>query len=154
MKSQIIQSSKPTLLNKIGWAVMLLLAVYVALITSRYLTLDPEVYFPEQKAVYMAHITILIVHIVASILAILIGPFQFCLGSEKVACSSSTAGWAGPTCCAFYLAVSAVFTWRSWPMVGQSPAWALPHWLSSGCSADSGRTSTFATRKLNLIVSG
>ena len=83
MKSQIIQSRKPSLWNKIGWAVMFLLAVLVSLITSRYLTLDPDVYFPEQKAVYMAHITILLVHIVASMLAILIGPFQFLPGIRK-----------------------------------------------------------------------
>jgi len=41
------------------------------------------VYFPEQKAVYTAHITVLMVHIVASMLAILIGPFQFLPGIRK-----------------------------------------------------------------------
>lgn len=83
MKSQIVGSQKPGILKKTGWAVLLFLAVLTSLITSRYLTLNPEVYFPEQKAVYMAHITILIVHIVASMLAILIGPFQFLPGIRK-----------------------------------------------------------------------
>jgi uncharacterized membrane protein len=83
MKSQIVQSEKPGILKKIGWAVMLLLAVLVSLMVSRYLSLDPDVYFPEQKAVYMAHIAILIVHIVASMLAILIGPFQFLPGIRR-----------------------------------------------------------------------
>jgi uncharacterized membrane protein len=77
MKSQTAQSQKPGLLKKIGWSMMLILAILVSLMVSRYLTLDPDVYFPEQKAVYMAHSTILIVHVVASMLAILIGPFQF-----------------------------------------------------------------------------
>lgn len=77
MKSQIVQSQKPGVLKKIGWSMMLFGAMVVSLLVSRYFTLDPEVYFPEQKAIYMAHITILIVHIVASMLAILIGPFQF-----------------------------------------------------------------------------
>ena len=83
MNSQNLQSRKWGLWKKVGWTVMLLLAAFVALIVSRYLTLDPVVYFPEQKAVYMAHIAILIVHIVASMLAILIGPFQFLPGIRK-----------------------------------------------------------------------
>jgi len=83
MKAQIVQSQKPGLLKKTGWSVMVFSAVVVSLIVSRYLTLNPEVYFPEQKAVYMAHITILIAHVVASMLAILIGPFQFLPGIRK-----------------------------------------------------------------------
>ena len=83
MKTQIARSQKPGLLKKTGWSIMLFLAVLTSLIVSRYLTLDPEVYFPEQKAVYMAHITMLIIHVVASMLAILIGPFQFLPGIRK-----------------------------------------------------------------------
>ena len=83
MKSQIVQSQKPGILKKIGWAVMLLLAALVSLMVSRYLSLDPDVYFPEQKAVYMAHITMLMVHIVGAMLAILVGPFQFLPGIRK-----------------------------------------------------------------------
>jgi uncharacterized membrane protein len=83
MNAQILRSQKPGLMKKLGWSLMLFLAVLVSLLVSRYLTLDPEVYFPEQRAVYMAHIAILIVHIVASMLAILIGPFQFLPGIRK-----------------------------------------------------------------------
>jgi len=83
MNTHIVRAQKPGLLKKIGWSIMLFLAVMVSLMVSRYLTLDPEVYFPEQRVVYMAHITILLVHIVASMLAILIGPFQFLPGIRK-----------------------------------------------------------------------
>jgi uncharacterized membrane protein len=83
LKAHIVQPPKPGLLKKTGWSIMLFLAVLVSLIVSRYLTLNPEVYFPEQKAVYMAHITLLIAHVVASMLAILIGPFQFLPGIRK-----------------------------------------------------------------------
>lgn len=83
MKSQIVQSQKPGILKKIGWTVMLLMVVLVILMVSRYLTLDPDVYFSEQRAIYIAHITILIVHIVASMLALSIGPFQFLPGIRK-----------------------------------------------------------------------
>jgi len=83
MKTQIARSQKPGLLKKTGWSIMLFLAVLVSLYASLYLTLDPEVFFPKQKMVYMAHITMLIIHIVASMLAILIGPFQFLPGIRK-----------------------------------------------------------------------
>jgi len=83
MKSHIVRSRKPSLWEKIGWAVMLLLAAYPVLISSGYLTLNPELFFAEQKMVYMAHITMLMVHIIASMLAILIGPFQFLPGIRK-----------------------------------------------------------------------
>jgi uncharacterized membrane protein len=84
MKTQIMQSRKPSLGKKIGWAVLLLLAAAAVLFSSGYLTLNPEDFnFTQQKAVYMAHHTILMVHIVASMLAILIGPFQFLPGIRK-----------------------------------------------------------------------
>jgi len=83
MNSQIVGSQKPGILKKIGWTIMLLMVALVILMVSRYLTLDPDVYFSEQRAIYMAHITILIVHIVASMLALSIGPFQFLPGIRK-----------------------------------------------------------------------
>ena len=83
MSTQIARSQKPGLLKKTGWSIMLFMAVLVALYASAYLTLNPEVFFPQQKMVYMAHLTMLIIHIVASMLAILIGPFQFLPGIRK-----------------------------------------------------------------------
>lgn len=83
MKTQIVRSQTPGLLKKTGWSIMLFLAVLVFLFASRYLTLDPDVFFPEQKMIYMAHLTMLLIHIVASMLAIVIGPFQFLPGIRK-----------------------------------------------------------------------
>ena len=83
MQSQIFNSKKPSLAKRIGWAVMLLLVTYVSLIVSRYLTMDPDVFFPEQRAIYFAHLTILIVHIVGAMLALMIGPFQFLPGIRR-----------------------------------------------------------------------
>ena len=78
MKSQIAQSGKPSIGKKFGWGFLLLLAVFPVLLSSSYLTLNPEDFsFAAQKAVYMAHHAVLMVHIIASMLAILIGPFQF-----------------------------------------------------------------------------
>lgn len=78
MKSPIVQSRKPSLRKQIGWVVLLLMAVYPVLLSTGYLTLKPEdILFIEQKAVYLAHHALLMIHIVASMLAILIGPFQF-----------------------------------------------------------------------------
>ena len=82
MKSQTIKS-KPSFLSRLGWVVMTFLAMLVFLFASRYLTLNPDVFFSEQKLVYMAHTTMLILHIVGAMLAIIIGPFQFLEGMRK-----------------------------------------------------------------------
>lgn len=83
MQSQIVQSKKMTLKQKIGWAILLLMAIFPVLVSSGYLTLNPENFFPEQRAVYIAHLGFLMTHIIASMLAILIGPFQFLPGLRK-----------------------------------------------------------------------
>jgi hypothetical protein len=62
---------------------MLLLALLLFVVSSSYLTLNPEVYFPEQRTVYIAHTIGIISHIVGSMLAIIIGPFQFLHGFRK-----------------------------------------------------------------------
>lgn len=78
MSLQIARSRKSSLGKKFGWTVLLLMAVYPVLLSLGYLTLAPDDFsFAEQKAVYLAHHAMLMVHIVASMLAILIGPFQF-----------------------------------------------------------------------------
>ena len=66
-----------TVLHKIGWSILFLLAALMLLIASRYLALNPENYFPQQKAVYMAHTAGLLLHIIGAMLAIILGPFQF-----------------------------------------------------------------------------
>jgi uncharacterized membrane protein len=83
MKSEILRSQKTGVLKKIGWALMLFLSLMLFLLAGRYLSLDPEVYFPEQRLVYVAHTTALIMHIVGAMLAIIIGPFQFLPGIRK-----------------------------------------------------------------------
>lgn len=67
----------------LGWVVMTFLAMMVFLVASRYLTLNPDEFFPEQKLVYMAHITMIILHVVGAMLAIIIGPFQFLEGMRS-----------------------------------------------------------------------
>lgn len=78
MNTQIVRSRKLSIPQKIGWTFLLLMATFPVLISLGYLTLDPDNFnFAEQKIVYTAHLTMLITHIVGSMLAILIGPFQF-----------------------------------------------------------------------------
>jgi uncharacterized membrane protein len=60
-----------------GWVIMTLACVYIAVTVSRYLTFDPEVYFPEQRDAYLQHEFALGVHVLSGVLALLIGPFQF-----------------------------------------------------------------------------
>ena len=77
MKAQTLQSRKTFPWRKVGWSVMTFLAALVFLVAGRYLTLNPDVYFPEQKAIYMLHTTALLMHIVGAMLAVILGPFQF-----------------------------------------------------------------------------
>ena len=60
-----------------GWVIMTLACVSITVIVSRYLTFDPEVYFPEQLEPYLQHEFALGVHVLSGMLALLIGPFQF-----------------------------------------------------------------------------
>ncbi len=83
MKSQTVQSKKMSLGQKIGWGFLLLFATFPVLVSMGYLSMDPDNFFPQQRAVYVAHLAFLMTHIIASMLAILIGPFQFLPGLRK-----------------------------------------------------------------------
>ena len=84
MKSQIVQPRKLSLKQKFGWLFLLLFAMQPVLVSLGYLTMNPENFsFVQQKAVYTAHLTFLMVHIIASMIAVLIGPFQFLPGIRK-----------------------------------------------------------------------
>jgi len=66
--------------TKIGWGLMTVLSLGIVLVASRYLTLNPELFFPQQRAVYLAQTTGIIGHIVGGIVALGLGPFQFLRG--------------------------------------------------------------------------
>jgi uncharacterized membrane protein len=84
MKSQITPKREFSLGKKIGWVFLLLMAIMPVVVSLGYLTLDPDNFaFAQQRAVYTAHMTMLITHIIASMLAILIGPFQYLPGIRK-----------------------------------------------------------------------
>jgi uncharacterized membrane protein len=84
MKPQTIQSRVVSLGKAIGWVLLLLLAMLPVLVSLGYLTMDPDNFpFTQQKAVYTAHMAMLITHVITAMLAILIGPFQFLPGLRK-----------------------------------------------------------------------
>jgi uncharacterized membrane protein len=60
-----------------GWLVMTLCSVWIVGVVGRYLTFDPDTYFPEQRETYLRLQLALGVHVVCGVLALLIGPFQF-----------------------------------------------------------------------------
>ena len=60
-----------------GWVIMTLACILITLVVSRYLTFNPEVYFPEQRATYLRREFVLGVHVLSGMIALLIGPFQF-----------------------------------------------------------------------------
>lgn len=63
--------------KRIAWGLMTLSSLLIVLVVSRYLTLDPDVFFPEQRATYLAHLTILFTHVAGAMVALAIGPFMF-----------------------------------------------------------------------------
>ena len=66
-----------------GWGVMLFLALAVTLLVSRYLTLDPDVYFPEQRTVYRENTFGILAHVIGSMIPLALGPFQFLPGLRR-----------------------------------------------------------------------
>jgi uncharacterized membrane protein len=84
MNSPLIQRQKFSIGKAIGWALLLLFAIFPVMISLGYLTLNPDNYsFADQKVTYTAHLTMLMMHIIGAMLAILIGPFQFLPGIRK-----------------------------------------------------------------------
>jgi hypothetical protein len=63
--------------KRIGWGIMTFLALGMALVASRYFTLNPDLFFPQQRDVYVAHQVGITAHIVGGVLALALGPFQF-----------------------------------------------------------------------------
>jgi uncharacterized membrane protein len=68
----------PRVLRAVAWTAMLFLAaLLVVFIAAPYLTLNPAVYFPEQRAVYMVHTVGITAHVAGAMVAAILGPFQF-----------------------------------------------------------------------------
>lgn len=63
--------------RRAGWAAMTVLAAAVVLLTSPYLTLDPNVFLEPQKAVYLARQGSLFLHVAGGVVALALGPAQF-----------------------------------------------------------------------------
>jgi uncharacterized membrane protein len=69
--------TKRGLSGKIGWGIVTALSLLLVVLAGRYLSFDPDVFFPDQKAVYLAHTAAIMTHIVSAMIVVLIGPFQF-----------------------------------------------------------------------------
>lgn len=63
--------------RRAGWVAMTLLATMIALVSSRYLTLNPEVFLKPQKLVYLSHTGGLLLHVAGGVVALTLGPWQF-----------------------------------------------------------------------------
>lgn len=74
--NKAVSPSNGGLFKKVGWSAMTILATLMFLLAGRYLTLNPAVYFEEQKVVYISHTAGILTHVIGAMLAIIIGPFQ------------------------------------------------------------------------------
>lgn len=72
-----MNSSAPNRLRRAGWVTMTVLATAIALVSARYFTLDPDTFLPEQRAVYLANLAPLLLHVGGAVPALLLGPWQF-----------------------------------------------------------------------------
>ncbi|MER7672832.1 DUF2306 domain-containing protein [Kitasatospora sp. NPDC096128] len=64
-------------ITRAGWAVMAVLSTLIVLVSARYLSFDPDTYFSEQRATYLAHQLPLGIHIFGALVALALGPWQF-----------------------------------------------------------------------------
>jgi uncharacterized membrane protein len=60
-----------------AWTAMTVLACGIGFASSRYLSANPEVFFPQQRAVYQANLVRLLLHVGGGVTALLLGPWQF-----------------------------------------------------------------------------
>jgi hypothetical protein len=63
--------------NRIGWGLMTFLSIGIVLYATKYFSFNPDVFFPQQRQVYIAHQIGIIAHITGGVLALGLGPFQF-----------------------------------------------------------------------------
>jgi hypothetical protein len=70
-------------LAALAWVVVTLLALFVVLVVSPYLSLDPDVFFSEQRENYVRHEFALGVHVLSGIIALIVGPWQFVAGIRR-----------------------------------------------------------------------
>ena len=64
-------------LRRAGWSLMAVSAIAIVFVVSRYLTGNPDVFFPEQREVYTAHLPRVLAHVVGGMIALALGPWQF-----------------------------------------------------------------------------
>ncbi|MER7761121.1 DUF2306 domain-containing protein [Streptomyces sp. NPDC097619] len=72
-----VRTARPPRFRRAGWLTVTLLAAAIALLSARYLTADPDTFLEEQRAVYLAHLAPLLLHIGGGTAALLLGPWQF-----------------------------------------------------------------------------
>ena len=63
--------------SQTAWGAMTALALLITVASSRYLTVDPELYFPDQREVYETNTALLLTHVIGAMVALTLGPFQF-----------------------------------------------------------------------------
>lgn len=64
-------------ITRAGWAVMTVLSTLIALYAAKYASFDPDTYFSQQRATYLAHQLPLGIHIFGALVALALGPWQF-----------------------------------------------------------------------------
>ncbi|WP_218044374.1 DUF2306 domain-containing protein [Kiloniella laminariae] len=74
---QEVSLSARGLMKKGGWLLLMLAATVIALMSTRFLLPDPPHVGPEIMANFIAHKPTFLAHVLGSLIALLIGPWQF-----------------------------------------------------------------------------
>lgn len=69
-----------TMTRRFGWLTMSLLSLIIVIAASQYFRFDPDLYFEQQRAVYVARQSVLYLHITGAVLALAMLPLQFAAG--------------------------------------------------------------------------
>ncbi|WP_224277141.1 DUF2306 domain-containing protein [Streptomyces sp. LS1784] len=64
-------------ITRAGWAVMTVLSMLIVVISAKYISFDPAVFFEHQRATYLSHEVPLYIHIFGAVTALAVGPWQF-----------------------------------------------------------------------------
>jgi uncharacterized membrane protein len=75
-----VGAALPSRGRRAGWVVMTVLAVLIAAVSAPYLTLDPDAFLEQQRLVYLANQSPLLLHVGGGIVALVLGPWQFLAG--------------------------------------------------------------------------
>jgi Predicted membrane protein (DUF2306) len=64
-------------IRRVGWAVLTFLSLVIVAVSAQYFRFDPNLYFDQQRAIYVTRQAVLYLHITGAVMALMMLPVQF-----------------------------------------------------------------------------